>query len=344
MRGSLAYYKKIFSEIDAGNLAPLYLLQGSEPYIMDEMARRISNITVTDDMRSFNLLVEYATEVDINVFITTAISFPFLSDRRVLVLREIERLRGGWKQLIEYCKDPVSSSVVIMLRSTHDAYGRKLSAPRNLNALVSAVRSRGTLVEFHKLPENEVHRWVKQKAKRLGMSLDAGVAEALVNSVGDNLFELQNELDKLSLVYDEKPLGRSELERVIGSYRLSAIHDLIDSLRPGNELGVAKLIKRIISSGAEKPSVILYHLIRHFLSLLRVKAGYGGSDYAYKRMKSQADLFSVREIIVWLENLRTTDLLIKSITFPEDLLITGACMHSLRGKLIEARAKTSPAA
>jgi DNA polymerase-3 subunit delta len=189
MKSSLAYYKKIFSGISAGDLAPLYLLKGSEPYIMDEMADRIARKTVADDMRSFNLLVEYGGDVDMNAFITAARSFPFLSDRRVLVLREIERMRGGWKELIEYCTHPVSSSVVVMLRNSHDAYGRRVRAPRNLTALESAVRSRGAVLEFEKLPEKEVQLWVKQKAGRLGMSLQKGVAELLVNSVGDTDIE-----------------------------------------------------------------------------------------------------------------------------------------------------------
>lgn len=344
MNSSLAYYKKVFNEIDAGDLAPLYLLQGSERYIMEEMTNRISKVCVAEDMRSFNLLVEYGTEVDIDGFLSTARSFPFLAERRVLVLKEIERLRGGWKQLVEYCQNPVETSIVIFLRSTHDEFGRKLRAPRSFAKLESLIRSNGKVIEFRKLPENEVQRWVMQKAKRHGMVFDDGVAEALVSGVGENLFELQNELEKLSLVFEEKPLGHSDLKRVIGSYRLSAMYDLIDSLQPGNEFEVVKLISRIINTGAEKPSVILYHLIRHFLSLLKVKAGLGGSDFASRRMTKMADLFRTRDIIVWLENLRVTELLIKSTTFPEDTLLIGACMHSLKGTLIEGRTETVTAA
>ncbi len=337
MKASLAYYRKIFVEADRSDKPGIYLLQGSERFIMEEMARRVTDSLVPDDMRSFNLTVAYGEDIDINAFITTASSFPFLSDRRVLVLKELERLRGGWKNLIEYCMNPVSSTVLVLIFNTHDGAGRRIRLPRDYRKLESAVERSGKVIRFDRLPDADIKRWVLQKTKKLGLDADRSVSEALLESVGGNLFELQNELEKLALLFGNEKLTRDHLKQTIGSYRVNAVYDFIDAVRPGSEAAAIKMVSRIIRTGAERPSVVVYHLIRHFLALLKIKAGYSGSGYRYDRLRKKARLFRTREILTWLENLRITELLMKSTSFPEEILITGAVLHSMRGTLLGDR-------
>ena len=91
---------------------------------MEEMASRLTERFVAEDMKSFNLSVDHGSEIDIRTFVSTARSFPFLSDRRVMIIRELERLKGKWNQLVEYCDDPVDSTVLILLFATHDDRGK----------------------------------------------------------------------------------------------------------------------------------------------------------------------------------------------------------------------------
>ena len=115
VKAKLTYYRKIFSDLDKRELSNLYLLHGPEYYIMEEMAGKIASSIVPDDLKSFNMTLAYGAEVDMDQFVRTARSFPFLSDKRVLLLKEMERLKGSWKSLVSYCEDPAPSSVVIML-------------------------------------------------------------------------------------------------------------------------------------------------------------------------------------------------------------------------------------
>ena len=120
MKTNLAFYRKVFDEVAGSDPRPLYLLKGEESFIMDELARRIADRHVSEEMRSFNLTVEHGDEMDMASFVAAARSYPFLADRRVLVIRELERLRGGWKPLLDYCREPNESSIVVFLLGTHD--------------------------------------------------------------------------------------------------------------------------------------------------------------------------------------------------------------------------------
>ena len=345
MKAGLNSYKKVFRDIDSKkDIASLYLLKGDEPFIMGELADRIAVSLVKEDLKSFNLVRAYGSEVDLDSFLTVASSYPFLSDRRVLILKELERLRGGWKKLIDYCLHPLPSTVIILMCNTHDEQGRRIRVTKDMRALESAINDTGRIIKFQKLSPGELTHWIRIKAKRMGMDLDEEVAASLASSVGGNLFEIQNELDKMSLLFEGRKLTVDDLASVIGSYRLNAIWDLIGSIRPGNEKFILWTLHRIINTGAERPTVIVYHLIRHFLTLLKIKAGKADVGYGFKRMKEMADRYSKRDILLWLENLRITDLKIKTTTIPEVILLASAILHSLRGVYLEATADIHSAA
>jgi DNA polymerase III delta subunit len=340
VKAKLTYYKKIFSDVDKKDIAALYLLRGPEYYIMEEMAARIVSSIVPDDLKSFNIDTSYGAEVDIGGFLMAARSFPFMADRRVLVLKELERFKGSWKSLLDYCEDPSPSSVLIMLFNPFDETGRRLRRPRDIQKLEELVRAKGRTLIFDKLTDADLIRWVVQKSARMNLRLEPEIAQVLVRSVGENLFDIQNELEKLALNFESAVVDRRALEMVIGSYRIDALFDLINSIRPGIDSRVLESLSRIITTGAERPSVVLYHAIRHFLGLLKIKAGHGGGSYRTARLKEQADRFRTRDILIWLENLRITEIMLKSVSFPEEMLLFGAFFHSMQRELVEGPAES----
>jgi DNA polymerase-3 subunit delta len=337
VKAKLSYYKRIFSDLDRKNIAGLYLLVGPEYYIMEEMAGRIIASIVPEDLRCFNLTLSYGAEVDLETFTGAARSYPFMADKRVLVLKELEKLRGSWKGLIDYCRDPAPSTVLIMLFDPFDESGRRSRQPRDFKKLEACIKAKGRIFVFDKLADEDLNKWIMQKAKRMNLPLDAGTADVIVRSVGDNLFDIQNELEKLAVVFEGERIERRDLEAVIGGYRIEALFELVDRIGPRLDQAVLRTLHGIISTGAERPSVVVYHTIRHFLALLKIKAGVGGGGYRFERLKEKAGRFSTRGILIWLENLRIAELMMKSVTFPEETLLLATFVHSMQGELLDRR-------
>jgi len=332
LKADINYYKRVFKEIETGKLSPVYLFMGSERYLMEEALQRLIRRVVSEDTSSFNLTASHAKDIDIEDFISSASSFPFLADKKVCVLKDLEQLKGKWQKLIDYCARPVPSTVLVILFNDTDEWGRRVSANRNFPKLVSAVRRSGTIVEFGRLSEGDLVVWVKSKLKSAKIRVSDDVALLFVRSVGDNLFELKNEIDKMVTIYEESgTLDRENLNRVLGAQRVETVYNFLDNLVPGKEKEALESLLRVLSSGLEHPSRLLYRMIRHFMSLLKIKAGLGGNDYRTRILKKQADKFSVREVLIWLENLRQVDIIMKSSSFPEDELLIAAFGHSMNG-------------
>ncbi len=335
MKANLTHYVKIFKDVDKRDIVNLYLLHGSESYIMERMAERIAATIVPDDLRAFNHTVAYGSEMKVDEFIATASSFPFLSDCRVLVLKELEKLRGSWKKLVSYCENPVPSSVVIFLYNPYDEGRGRARESKEFEKLLSVVSRSGKAIEFERLTDADVRKWVVQEAKKDRVELDPEAADALVLSVGNDLFDLKNEIGKLSLLCDGRRAGVADLAAVIGGYRLNAVRDLVESIAPGREGQALAILHRIVRTGAERPAGIIYQLTRHFLALLKASEGVGEGGYRYDRSKRAARSFGPRDIVVWLENLRRAELLLKTSSFPEEALLVGVFLHSFKGSYME---------
>jgi DNA polymerase III delta subunit len=191
------------------------------------------------------------------------------------------------------------------------------------------------VISFQRLMSADLRAWIRQEAKRLGIEIEAEAAEALIQSVGENLFELQNELSKLSLLCAGRKVRVADLASVIGTYRLNAVFDLVESIEPGSAARSLEILQRIMRSGAERPSAIIYQLTRHFLALLKAKIGMRARGYGFERVQRRAASFDAKEIIVWLENLRRAELILKTSSFPEEALLVGALTHAFKGVLME---------
>jgi DNA polymerase III subunit delta len=336
VKANLTHYVKIFKDVDRREIVNLYLLHGPESYIMEKMADRIASTIVPGDLKAFNHTVAYGSEMkNVDEFIATASSFPFLSESRVLVFRELEKLRGSWKKLVAYCENPAPSSVVIFLYNPYDEGKGRARESKEFEKLLSAVSRTGKAIEFERLTDADVRKWVVQEAKNAGVELGAEAADALVLSVGDDLFDLKNEIVKLSLLYGDRRVDVADLAGVIGGYRLNAVRDLVESMVPGREGRALAVLHRIVRSGAERPAGIIYQLTRHFLDLLKASEGVGQGGYRFDRSKREARAIGPRAIVVWLENLRRAELLLKTSSFPEEALLVGVFLHSFKGSYVE---------
>ena len=88
----------------------------------------------------------------------------------------------------------------------------------------------------------------------------------------------------------------------------------------------------------------MYHLIRFFLALLREKTEQGAGGYRFRRLIKDAGNVPIRAILIWLENLRIVEVLMKSTAIPEDILLDAAVLHSMKGKPLDSLAAVIGAA
>ena len=116
---------------------------------------------------------------------------PFLTDKRVVVVRKADGFVSKHRDILEkYFEKPAATGVLVLTVSTWDARTR----------LAKMLPKVGTLIELTppprwKLPEHLMqHAAAKHKVK-----LNKDAAEMLVELIGEELTQLYNEVEKLTL-------------------------------------------------------------------------------------------------------------------------------------------------
>ncbi|MFP4091468.1 MAG: DNA polymerase III subunit delta, partial [Cyclobacteriaceae bacterium] len=61
--------------------APLYFLQGDEPYFIDQIADYIEQHALNEADRGFNQMVMYGKDVDMSTILGNACRYPMMSER-----------------------------------------------------------------------------------------------------------------------------------------------------------------------------------------------------------------------------------------------------------------------
>ncbi len=175
-------------------LKPAYLIHGDDHGAVAERHARLHTLARTGgDAASVEMPTgEDATPVGIARALAT---MTFALGQRVILVEGVER----WKEaeverdlLPAMCQLPPDTTIALFAREE----GRT-KAPAALHKAVKAAG--GQIVAQATVKPWELPRWVREQATRLGLTLDAAAAKALVAQVGERQQRLLRELEKLAL-------------------------------------------------------------------------------------------------------------------------------------------------
>ncbi len=129
--------------------------------------------------------------------------------RRVIIVEGVERWRQAdvEQHLLEAIKQmPPDTTLALFAREEP-----RVKAPAALHDAVK--RAGGQVVAQMTVKSWELAKWAREQAARLGVSLDAAAAKALVAQVGERQQRLLRELEKLALEADDEEAAESSPER-----------------------------------------------------------------------------------------------------------------------------------
>jgi DNA polymerase-3 subunit delta len=140
-------------------------------------------------------------------------------DGRLVIVEEPERWKApDVKELTAYLAAPSPSTVLALVAD-------ELKAD---SALAKAVGKVGTVLAYD-VPKRRLPEWVNEQFGRYGGKADADACRALVDIVGDDVEELQSEIDKLSTWASGEPITVRDVEQLAAGRAETAIFSLTDA-------------------------------------------------------------------------------------------------------------------
>ena len=203
-------------------------------------------------------------------------SVGFFSPTRVVGIRDwkplLPKVGGGRRSKKDAADDPATRAAEVLAGLPAGGV-LLLSASATVaasNPLLKLARSIGKVLEFPKLRGGDLGGWAAQRSRKLGIDIEPGALRLLVESVGDDLRELDAELHKLEIYAGGRAVKRADVVALVPDTAEHQVWDITDSLLsdPGR---AAIELDRALAAG-EPPPRLSYMLVRHLRLLLSAKA------------------------------------------------------------------------
>ncbi|MFN0158264.1 MAG: DNA polymerase III subunit delta [Bacteroidota bacterium] len=252
-------YADLRASLKRKEFFPVYLLYGEEDYLASEASDLLVDAALTPDERVFNLDIVYGNEGDARDIASRASSFPMMAERRVVVVREMDKLQN--KELLAGYLEQPSPSTCLILVSVKPDFRKK--------PYVSAKRH-GKVIEFKPLYDNQIPPWIMERVKGEGKAMVPEAAELLASYIGNSLREVLSELEKLYVyVGEKKNIDTNDVADVVGISKEYNIFELQRAVGAKDTVRSPFIVDRMLESG-ENATMILVMLTRYFTALWKL--------------------------------------------------------------------------
>ncbi|MHB1239102.1 MAG: DNA polymerase III subunit delta [Gammaproteobacteria bacterium] len=247
----------------AKTLAPLYLVSGDEPLLVDEARERIRTAARERGFLEREILA-VETGFDWGRLAAAADNLSLFGERRVLELRLPGGKPGeaGGRELVRYAERPPQDTVLVVLCP-------KLEGAAQRSAWYQALDRVGGMVTVWPVDRGRLPEWITQRMRTRGLEPAPEVAALLAERVEGNLLAAAQEVDKLFLLHGP---GRVDLEtatRAVTDSARFSIYDLVDSVLEGSLPRVVRVLNGVRAEGTD-PVLVLWALSREVRGLARM--------------------------------------------------------------------------
>lgn len=263
--------EEVIKDLKSGKYAPIYFLQGEEPFFIDQITDFIEKNALKEHEKGFNQIIMYGKDVNISAILSNARRFPMMADRQVVIVKEAQNIADlnkeeGYNLLIAYLQNPLPSTILVFSHKYKTLDGRK--------PLAKEMEKRAVLVKSEKIPEYKLSPWIEEYVEGKGFSIDLKAAQLLAESIGNSLEVLTNEIDKMLINFEEPvTIDVNHIQQYIGISKDYNNFELTKALSFRDVLKANKIIDHFSQNPKSNPLIPLLSLLYlHFSRLLLVHA------------------------------------------------------------------------
>lgn len=255
--------KSLIKDIKGGKFLPVYVLHGDEAYYIDEISDAIQEHALEDHERDFNQSIVYGKEADLLTLISDLRSYPLMSERRLLILKEAQDFKS-LEELNAYIENPLSSTVLVICHKYKAIDARK-------KLLKSAVKV-GVIFKSDKVKEYQLVDWTLNMVKAKGFGITSKANMLLVESLGNDLSRIVNEINKLAIFIEPgTTINEVHIEENIGISKDYNIYELSNAVAVKDYLQAMKIVNYFDQNLKPGDFIPIYSsLFKFFTQIMRI--------------------------------------------------------------------------
>ena len=336
--------KALHAALKTRAFEPVYFFHGEDDYLKDARTRDLVEAAVDPATRDFNLELRRGSELDAETLDALLGTPPMLAARRVVVIRDVDKLRKDARALLlRYLEHPARDTVLVLVAPSGAKADRPLS-------------DRTAAVEFAPLTGDRLPKWVAYHADTaLGRSITPEAAALLVEAVGPDLAQLAVELEKLAS-FTPDAIDERAVAEVVGVRRSESTGALLDAVAARDATAALSLLPGVLQQPKTSAvSIVMFlttqtlalsygaaarangvpsrALFNEYMTLLKESGAFPGRPWgeAVTAWARNTDRWSVSDLDAALSVLLATDAALKETRLSSDEQLLASLVLALCG-------------
>ncbi len=263
---------QLWAQLKKGEIAPVYVLFGAEPYLRNKAAKFITDKALEGcQLREFNdATISLTGEDALGRILASANQLPMMASRRVIRIEDVRVSATGTRDslkedsetaLAAYLADPADTTVLIFIAD-------ELDKRRRMSKLLL---DKAVAVDFPRMEDADLANWARREITSRGFDIEERALHYFVGLVGEDMQRLETEIGKITTAALPDKLVTFELvDALVPSTRIISNFDLTDQLFSRDRTKTFTTLKKLLDDGAE-PLMLLGLIASNYHRLFRAK-------------------------------------------------------------------------
>ena len=264
--------EQLNSHISQGPVAPIYLISGDEPLLVQEAVDTIRAAAKSQGFSERELLHAEAG-FDWNIVLTEANSLSLFSDKKILEIRIPTGKPGdkGSKTLQEYMANPSDDTLILIITP-------KLDANVTRSKWVKSIEGCGVFMQLWPVTDHQLPQWINRRLQQASIQASSQAVSILAERVEGNLLAAVQEIEKLKLLIPEGELDGDTMSTIVADSARFNVFSLVDKAMQGEAQSACRTLRGLREEGTEA-TVILWALTRELRTLLKANDALAAGDH-----------------------------------------------------------------
>ena len=313
----------VLKDLKAKKFAPIYFLEGDEPYFIDLITDYIDKNAIAEFEKGFNQLIMYGKDSPVHLILSNARKFPMMAERQVVIVREAQSIpdlgkEEAQKLLISYLNNPLPSTILVFAHKHKKLDGR--------GSLKKELDKKSIFVNSEKVKDWLLTGWVESYFKELGHQIEPKASQLLADSIGNNLEVITNEVGKMLINFQEPTKFTAEhISKFIGINKEYNNFELSKASGYKDVVKANQIIHYFILNPKAHPVIPIFSLLYNYFSKIALlhRAGpmpdnqlageIGINPYGLKEYQAAARNYKLGKVIEVFGYIKEADLRFKGV-------------------------------
>ncbi len=289
---------------------PIYYIEGEDAFLRQNALLTLKKAFLIEPDFNLTNFTGANLKEDLEAFLTAIKSYPFLSDKRLIVVSEYyptaQELKS--KKMREVFSDLVETSIIIFINSKSCA---NLKNQPNV-----------THVDCSKLDDLSITKYLRGVFIKHNIVVDSGAVTKLIEYTSGDMAKINGEISKLvSYVGENGVLDESAVDAITVKDTEYQIYELSNYIAEKQNQKAFQILNDMLSKNEDKQKLFI-SIYFHFRRLLHASISnlsdgelansLGVKEFAIKKAKIQAKKFSSKHLKNICDKLSSFDTAFKS--------------------------------